>query len=269
MKFIKTNKNWVVFGLLILGIIPIIITLNNVISSNEKSIVFLENYGQGIVFLVIIYYVILLGLGIYWFIRKLIYITNLRSEKSKVELMLLRSQVSPHFFFNMLNNLYGLVKIDTDEAQKLILKLSETMRYSIYEGEKEIVSLKEEVKFLENYIELHKMRYHKTVDVNFIVDIKPELKVAPLLFIILIENAFKHGVENLRKNAKISMQLTATDREIKFIVENNFDSSADAENQAGIGLKNLTRRLELIYPDKHELLFSVSENVYHVQLTLN
>ena len=104
MKFIKTNKNWVVFGLLILGIIPIIITLNNVISSNEKSIVFLENYGQGIVFLVIIYYVILLGLGIYWFIRKLIYITNLRSEKSKVELMLLRSQVSPHFFFNMLNN---------------------------------------------------------------------------------------------------------------------------------------------------------------------
>ena len=169
----------------------------------------------------------------------------------------------------MLNNLYGLVKIDTDEAQKLILKLSETMRYSIYEGEKEIVSLKEEVKFLENYIELHKMRYHKTVDVNFIVDIKPELKVAPLLFIILIENAFKHGVENLRKNAKISMQLTATDREIKFIVENNFDSSADAENQAGIGLKNLTRRLELIYPDKHELLFSVSENVYHVQLTLN
>ena len=116
VKFIKTNKNWVVFGLLILGIIPIIITLNNVISSNEKSIVFLENYGQGIVFLVIIYYVILLGLGIYWFIRKLIYITNLRSEKSKVELMLLRSQVSPHFFFNMLNNLYGLVKIEVIES---------------------------------------------------------------------------------------------------------------------------------------------------------
>lgn len=269
MKQLLANKNWGALGLLVLGLIPIITAAYEVITSNSNSINFLENYGQEVVFLVVIYYIFLLGLGIYWFIGKIIFINRLRSEKANVELMFLRSQVSPHFFFNMLNNLYGLVKLDADKAQKLILKLSDTMRYSIYEGEKEMVSLEEELEFLKNYIELHIMRYHAKVEVDFIHDIKENVKVAPLLYIILLENAFKHGVETLTENAKIYIYLNASEREVQFTIENNFDPSVEeTRSQEGIGLKNLTRRLELIYPKRHELLFSVSEDVYRVKLTI-
>ncbi|WP_246457646.1 sensor histidine kinase [Winogradskyella echinorum] len=193
----------------------------------------------------------------------------MKNEKSKVELMLLKSQVSPHFFFNMLNNLYGLVNKDAGKAQELILKLSDLMRYSIYESENETVTLKEEVDYLKNYIELHKMRYHKNIVVNFNCDIDENKRVAPLLFIILLENAFKHGVENLRENANVTINFTSSETNITFMIENNFDSSENLNNKPGIGLKNLKRRLELTYPNKHNLLFSSTENAYSVKLILN
>lgn len=269
MRFIKQNRKWVVLFLLALATIPILITIYEVILSDNKSVTFLGNYNPKIVIIVISYYILLLGLGIYWFIRQLIFITKLKNEKSKVELMLLKSQVSPHFFFNMLNNLYGLVSKDVGKAQELILKLSDLMRYSIYESENETVTLKEEIDYLKNYIELHKMRYHKNIVVNFNCDIDENKRVAPLLFIILLENAFKHGVENLREDATLTIKLTSSESNIKFTIENNFDSSENFKKKPGIGLKNLKRRLELTYPNKHNLLFSNTENTFNAQLILN
>jgi len=182
-----------------------------------------------------------------WIIRHFNTTIKLRNEKAKTELMHLKSQVNPHFFFNMLNNLYGLVGTDAKKAQDLILQLSDMMRYSIYEGEKDKVTLKEEVEYLKNYIALHKMRYHKSIDVKFNIDIEEDYKVLPLLFIILLENAFKHGVENLRKNAYVYVSMTTKENNIYFEIENNFDESQLSE-EPGIGLKNLKRRLELVYP---------------------
>lgn len=254
-----------VVALLLIAIIPVLITTYEVIFTENKSIQFLGNYHPKIVFLVITYYFFLLGLGIFWLVRQLIFISKIKNEKTKAELMFLKSQVSPHFFFNMLNNLYGLVTKDAQKAQELILKLSDMMRYSIYEGEKETVTIQEEIEFLKNYIALHKMRYHKEITVDFNCDIDENQKVVPLLFIILLENAFKHGVENLRENAYIKMSLTTSQNEIRFVIENNYEK---AENQSGIGLKNLKRRLELVYPNQHELTFSATENVYQVQLIL-
>lgn len=201
----------------------------------------------------------------FWLVRQIIFITKLKNEKTKAELMFLKSQVSPHFFFNMLNNLYGLVAKDPQKAQELILKLSDMMRYSIYEGEKESVTIEEEIIFLKNYIELHKMRYHKEINVDFDSDIDENLKIVPLLFIILLENAFKHGIENLRENAYIKMSLVSSKKEICFAIENNYEKT---ENKEGIGLKNLKRRLELIYPNQHELNFRITEKNYQVQLIL-
>lgn len=109
------------------------------------------------------------------------------------------------------------------------------------------------------------MRYHKQINVDFKCKIDENRKVVPLLFIILLENAFKHGVENLREDAYIKMSLTTSQKEICFTIENNYDK---AENQSGIGLKNLKRRLELIYPNQYELTFSETENVYQAQLIL-
>jgi len=182
--------------------------------------------------------------------------------------MHLQSQVNPHFFFNMLNNLYGWVDKDTQKAKILILKLSDMMRYSIYEGEKETVSLSEEMVYLEHYIELHKMRYHKAIDVQFDYQIKDEdYQIMPLLFIILLENAFKHGVENLRKNAYVHIQMKASNHKVHFEIENNFDPSENAKS-GGIGLKNLKRRLELVYPKKHDLSYSTVDNVYKAELKI-
>jgi len=181
-----------------------------------------------------------------------------------MELVHLQSQVNPHFFFNMLNNLYGLVGTDAKKAQMLILKLSDMMRYSIYEGEKNRVTLTKEIGYLKNYIELHKMRYHKKIDIDFISKIEKDHKVMPLLFIILLENAFKHGVENLRKDAFVHIDMSSSVDEVRFNIENNFDKPDSLDNlekitQTGIGLKNLKRRLTLAYPHQHNLSFSVTE----------
>lgn len=269
MKTKKYNKKWVLLFLISVALIPILITIYEVIFTDDKSVVFLGNYNPKIAVIVVSYYVLLLCLGIYWFIRKLIFIVKLKSEKSKVELMLLKSQVSPHFFFNMLNNLYGLVGKDVTKAQELILKLSDMMRYSIYEGDNETVTLKEEVDYLKNYIELHKMRYRKNIEVDFNCNIDENKKVVPLLFIILLENAFKHGVENLREDATVTINFTSSENNIKFTIENNVDSSENLKSEPGIGLKNLKRRLELTYPNKHNLLFSSTENTFSAQLILN
>jgi two-component system sensor histidine kinase AlgZ len=191
-----------------------------------------------------------------------------KKEKTNIELLHLQSQVSPHFFFNTLNNLYGLVEKDKHKAQQLILKLSDMMRYSIYEGQKDVVHLEQEVEYIRNYIELNTARYHKRIDIQFNKHIQKEgMSLKPLLLIILVENAFKHGVETLRENAYVNIQLTAIENEISFAVENNFETNEPGQPR-GIGLTNLQRRLELVYPKKHVLSLSMADNIYRAHLTL-
>ena len=182
------RKKWLVIisVAMVTAIIPIIITVFELITTDKESVIFLEGYPTSIGVLVLLYYILLIILGLFWFIKQIISFFRLKNEKSKTELLHLKSQVNPHFFFNTLNNLYGLVGTDTKKAQELILKLSDMMRYSIYEGEKEVVTLKAEVDYLKNYIELHKMRYHKVIDVKVEVQIEDDYKVMPLLFIILL-----------------------------------------------------------------------------------
>ncbi|MEP4532972.1 MAG: histidine kinase [Cyclobacteriaceae bacterium] len=185
-----------------------------------------------------------------------------------MELLHLQTQVNPHFFFNTLNNLYGLIDQDTTKAKSMVLTLSDMMRYSIYVGQKELVTLEQELAYIENYVALHKSRYHKETDIKLNHHLQKEgFQVMPLLFIILLENAFKHGVENLRENAYVQINLIGGENEVSFSVENNFDPDELAK-KAGIGLKNLKRRLELVYPKRHALSFSVSNDIYKAQLTL-
>ena len=265
---LNTHKNkWLLITLIGTALVPILTTAFEIIITGKESVIFLENYNPIIAIIIITYYIALVALGVFWLTKQLISKIRLKNEGVNMELMLLKSQVNPHFFFNMLNNLYGLVGKDAKKAQELILKLSDMMRYSIYEGEKDSVTLKQEVDYLNNYIELHKMRYHKTININFHHDIKEEYEVMPLLFIILLENAFKHGVERLRDNAFVHINMITSEKGLHFTVENNFDDSEDLE-ESGIGLKNLKRRLELVYPKRHTLTFETVGNVYKVELTL-
>jgi sensor histidine kinase YesM len=235
-----------------------------------RIILLIEEYGDtdALAIIAIFYFPLLIILILRWVFKQTRAILTLKNEKAKTELLHLKSQVNPHFFFNTLNNLYGLVGTDAKKAQDLILKLSDMMRYSIYEGEKDTVTLEEEVEYLKNYIELHKMRYRKEIDIQFANNISENHKVMPLLFIILLENAFKHGVENLRKDAYVYVHISTERNNIQFSVENNFDKS-EVPEKPGIGLKNLKRRLELGYLNKHSLSFTSTNEIYKAELTIS
>lgn len=224
---------------------------------------------DGFVVFSLLFFTLMTVWTIRWIFIQIRFILKLKKEKKQAELMHLKSQVNPHFFFNSLNNLYGLVEEDAAKAQQLILKLSDMMRYSIYEGQNDWVALGDEIKYIEGYMDLHRMRYHKRIDIRF--DIQAEdmgIKMMPLLFIILVENAFKHGVERLRNDAFVHVRLSATRQIIDFEIENNFDPG-EVAGKEGIGLKNLKQRLELVYLNRYELEFSsVQPDRYRARLRL-
>ncbi len=202
-----------------------------------------------------------------WVIQQWKWLKTLESKKAKAELALLKSQINPHFFFNTLNNLYGLTVEKSDDAPDVVLKLSDMMRYTIYMGKEDSVPLKDEVEYLQNYIELHKIRYQKKVNITFKYNNTIDIQIAPLLYIIALENAFKHGVEKLTENAYIHINLTTKNGVIFFEIENNFEQSEN-NSLAGIGLDNLKQRLKLLYPNKHQLEINKSDSVYKLSIKL-
>ena len=204
---------------------------------------------------------------ILWFFEKWKWVKSLEAAKEDAELALLKSQINPHFFFNTLNNLHALAVKKSDDTPEVILKLSELMRYTIYEGENDRVSLQTEVDCLNNYIDLHKIRHKRNVDIRFESAISEELKVTPLLFVTLLENAFKHGVETVNEGAFIHMKLVAEKEEIIFTVKNSFERKS-GDQEKGIGLKNLKKRLELIYPDRHQLNIVQTDDIFAVTLSI-
>ncbi len=214
------------------------------------------------------YFIVLIVFLVDVLISHLNHTIQLKNEQTKAELILLRSQLNPHFFFNTLNNLYALTIKNSKQAPEVILKLSDMMRYTIYEGEKNSVSLKEEIMYLENYIELHKIRYKKDVKIEFNNTVHQNLTVAPLLFINLLENAFKHGIDMVLKNPFIKIDLNNDANFIYFSIENSFDKTLETTS-TGIGLINLKRRLSLLYPNKHELKFTQKNNRYKATLKIS
>jgi len=192
---------------------------------------------------------------------------TLKQENLKSELMLLRQQVNPHFLFNTLNNIYSLVYKKADIAPDSVLKLSSIMRYMLYDSNTDFVDCKEEIDYLTNYIELEKLRLVNKENVILLVDGDcSNCKIAPMLFIPFIENAFKHGNQ---KN-EISIKISFADNKINLHCSNIIsDKTASKDSCGGIGLTNVKRRLNLIYPNKHNLKIETVENSYVVDLSVN
>ncbi|MEM8526120.1 MAG: sensor histidine kinase, partial [Bacteroidota bacterium] len=202
-----------------------------------------------------------------WF-RQNSQIANLEKEKVDAELSFLRQQINPHFYFNTLNNLYALSLTKDQRTPEVILQLSELMRYVIYKGKEKTVLLKEELKYIEDYIQLQQIRLHKQLDYRFEKEIQNEnLLISPLLFINLIENAFKHGIEPATKDCFLHLSLKSDDRQLVFTCENSFEEQPT--HQDGTGLKNLHRRLELLFPKQHELTTRMTENTFNAILEIN
>nr|WP_315166236.1 histidine kinase [uncultured Flavobacterium sp.] len=202
-----------------------------------------------------------------WFYQQWKWMKTIESKKTKAELSLLKSQINPHFFFNTLNNLYGLVIEKSDDAPNVILKLSDIMRYTIYMGKEDVVPLKNEIEYLTNYIELHKIRYQKRVDIVFNHSREIDCQIAPLLFIIPLENAFKHGVESITEDAYIHINIKIDAGILYFDIENNFEAKETFQT-AGIGIQNLKQRLKLLYPDKHKIKIDVKDSIYKLELKI-
>ena len=197
------------------------------------------------------------------------------SETARIqsELKNLRSQINPHFLLNTLNNIYALTAIDQNRAQNAIQQLSKMLRHLLYDNQEREVTLTDEMQFIENYIALMKIRLSQNVDVTFHRQVAlPGIKVAPLIFISLIENAFKHGVSPVEPSF-VHISITATEHDITCQIENsNHPKSRDDRSGHGIGLSQVQRRLELSYPGRYTWEKGVNKegNIYtstiHIQL---
>ena len=177
------------------------------------------------------------------------------TENLKSELSFLRSQINPHFMLNTINNLVSLARKKSELLEPSLIKLSGIMKYMLYEPENEKVEISQEVEYLKNYIELQRLRYDEDIVICAeLNNYTPGFKIAPMILIPFVENAFKHGVV-LSKKPEININLILKDDILSFIVKNKFNSGEKEEKDKnpGIGLINVKRRLELIYPDKHQL----------------
>lgn len=216
--------------------------------------------------------VILLAVGARYVIRTheaLVRAEEERRKNTEAELTWLKNQLNPHFLFNTLNNISSLTQIDPDQAQERIGQLSDALRYALYDSEAEKVPLAGEVAFMENYIDLMALRCNEHTRVERSLRLPDhEVLIAPLLFISLIENAFKHGV-SARNDAVVRIDLHAEGGDLCFVCENTlFEKGTDDRSGSGIGLVNLRRRLELIYPGQYTYNQSVTDGMYRVEIRL-
>jgi sensor histidine kinase YesM len=192
-------------------------------------------------------------------------------ERLKSELSFLRSQISPHFMFNLLNSLVALNRKKSNLVEPVLLKMSDLLRYMLYEKDDKQISLDNEVKYLQNYIDLQKLRFGDYVDIDFAVKAPTFSKnIEPMLLIPFVENAFKHGVGMIEKPI-IRVELQTNDNQLFFKVTNKFNSDVQEvkDGASGIGLTNVKRRLELLYPDQHSLKVEEKDNYYTTELKLN
>ena len=192
------------------------------------------------------------------------------NERLKSELSFLRSQISPHFMFNVLNSVVSLSRRKPEMVEPVVVKLSELMRYMIYETNDSIVPISKELAYLESYIDLQRIRFGDDIQINFKHELGPtSSSIEPMLLIPFVENAFKHGVGFI-ENPTIEIELKDSAKELTFHVANKKGATLNEkkDESSGIGLANVNRRLELLYPSNHELVIKESDSEFEITLTI-
>ncbi len=231
----------------------------------KNALVFMPN----LIFQIILYLLISTGtkFTIDWF-KNLELKEQLAKEKTLSEIKLLKSQISPHFLFNTLNNLYSLVQRKSDEAPEAVLMLSDLMRYMLKENSKEKIELVKEISYVKSYIELQRLRLSNPniVKSEILID-NATAMISPMLLIPFVENTFKHA-DITSENAIIEFKLELKNNRLFFNVVNNIGNRKKDET-TGVGLKNVKRRLDLLYPNNHKLEIRNEDNKFHVELELN
>jgi len=199
---------------------------------------------------------------------------QVKAEQKESELNLLQSQLSPHFLFNVLNNLYGISIEEHERIPALLLKLSGLLRYSVYGGKKTLVPLKEELDYIRDYIEFEQIRMSDRL--NLVVDIEsandPDIQIAPQVLIVFIENAFKHAKNTLRREIDVDISLKIKGNFICMEVSNSYEPNNNGDDFAGessgLGLPNTLKRLDLVYGNDYRLEQHAENGLYHIKLNL-
>ena len=205
----------------------------------------------------------------YWYIKEQ---RNLQLQKENAEagLQLLKAQIHPHFLFNTLNNIYANTQNTSPVASKMITALSDMLRYILYEGNQPLVPLQKELQMIQDYINLEKIRYGNRMELH--VDVPEDTDgfyIAPLLLLPLVENCFKHGTSNMLEQPWINLQITMQGKQMQMkLLNGKVNTTQTKKSQEGIGLKNVQKRLSLLYAGKYELTITNEEEVFIVNLKL-
>lgn len=193
-------------------------------------------------------------------------------EKQQItaELSLLKSQINPHFLFNVLNSIYSLSLKKSDDTPDVVLKLSDIMRYMLYETRHNLVPLEKEVQLLQDYLDIERIRINKSQQINCRVsgDLR-SYQIAPALLITFVENAVKHGTDSIAENAFIRIHIGMQDDLFSFHCINNYKTGKQRPESSGIGLVNTRKRLQLLYGDGYRLVIRNEQNIFEVTLTIN
>jgi len=209
-----------------------------------------------------------LKLSMDWYGQQLV-IQKITVEKLNAEVNFLRAQVNPHFLFNILNNLYALTLKKSELAPDVVLKLSEMMEYMLYDSTGKKVLLEKEISYLHNYMELERLRFSDEAAINLNINAEPNgYEIAPLLLLPLIENAFKHGLGKQTKGGWLKADITLDERNLEFIIENAKPVLTVGYTKGGIGLDNLRKRLDLLYPNRYTLLFEDRKDTFWAKLII-
>lgn len=209
----------------------------------------------------------------HWYERDLV-TQELEKDKLEAELKFLKAQIHPHFLFNTLNNLYALTLKGSKQAAEVVLKLSGLLSYMLYEGNRRKVAIREELEVIETYISLEKIRYGERLEVTYnVCGNTDDKEIPPMLIIPFVENTFKHGTSGQPENAWINIKIEVAEDLLTLMVENSKTNgipveTTEFESKEGIGLKNVKRRLDLLYGDRHELQISDDEDRFRVLLKL-
>jgi len=262
LSILKNKKILLYSALLILITVGVLYTINNhTLAYSTVSVSYLIAWGiTGSLF----------RFFVDWLNKDKIQL-QLSRQNLQSELALLRTQINPHFLFNSLHNIDTLILVNPEKASDSLIKLSDLMRYTLYDADTEFIELSKEIDYIKKYINLQELRFTNKNLISFKVEGSVEnIKVAPMLFISFIENAFKHATDK-EAEAGISIQFKITEHRIQFIVTNAFDATKNRvkDETSGIGLENVKRRLELIYPDDYKLEISTKDNRYKVELTID
>ncbi len=199
---------------------------------------------------------------------------ELQTRNVETELQSLKNQINPHFLFNTLNNLYALTLKKSDLAPQVVLRLSDMMRYMLYECNESKVSIGQEMRYINNYLELERLRYASPSQITIDIDEDlSDLQIAPLLLIPFVENSFKHGMQTSLSDSFVKIKAVNKDGRLLFEVVNSkppaSPGQASPRPQGGVGLVNVKRRLELLYPERHQLEISDAPESYTARLTID